>query len=987
MDTTTFLKKILPEQGLYVLAAFRNGLDKAPAHSVFDSIEQLASAARAIDSRGIQVFHACASYSERRKKAKVIDGREVLVEATRKANNVAFVRSQWLDIDVGEGKDYSDRKSAAAALAAVCKDLGIPTPMVVGSGRGFHCYWVFTEDVPAEQARRTHTAFSEALKAKEFKHDSSRTADLASILRPVGTHWRKEGAVAVSLLRDAPPVEYSTFAAAVSEYVVPEAVHIGDEWSTGPKEYPPSSALQIIKFCPAMAMVANERGNVPEPLWRAMLGIVKHTVEGEALAHKWSAGHPSYDPVETQSKFDNWTAGPTSCSTFAGNCDACAGCKYAEKKSPIHLGYTEDAPPQAKPEVFDETATKQAKPAKQSAPIINAESYKNKSPTELPFWPEKGYAWDGTSLRKAFKDEDGQTTWVEFCRTFFYPFLRFQQEDGTWAVRFCALVDPVRRRWREAEIPSAKVAENQALANALAAYEIFSVGKHGKELMKQYMQDMIGRLNNHNIETVTYNGFGWHDGGFVVGDTKITAAGEEPVLLGAQVPPDVKGSFGVAGSAAEWSELINTLYNRKGAEPYQFIICAAFGAPLIKLTASDLWHGIPIALTGDTGLGKTTTCMVACSMYGKAKNMYINTQEQGATMNALIQRVAVARNLPIVLDEITGRTSNDMQGMLFALSNGKPKERLRSDGSSIGSNLRWDTISFVTGNLNITSLLAELDRQKAEATQMRCFEIALPAGFNSRVFAGVNAKELTDTLLGSQYGVVGREYLQFVMRNEEKIVDKLQRMRHKFLPTTQEETRERFYYDLMVTALMGGAIAKQLGLISFDLNAVREWADNHIRSMRIVRGASTYAPEDYFQEFMASLHGRTVVTKGFRDLRMHKNAQIEFIDERGLRDPIARHAVEDRKFLISAKGFNTWCADHKINATWLRDELDKRAYFVRPAGSSDLTTSLRLFKGTNLAGTQTRVLELNYDLIDNGAAARPSHLTVVAPEPATRTAK
>ena len=31
---------------------------------------------------------------------------------------------------------------------------------------------------------------------------------------------------------------------------------------------------------------SEERGNVEEPLWRAMLGLVKHTVEGEALAHQ-----------------------------------------------------------------------------------------------------------------------------------------------------------------------------------------------------------------------------------------------------------------------------------------------------------------------------------------------------------------------------------------------------------------------------------------------------------------------------------------------------------------------------------------------------------------------------------------------------------------------------------------------------------------------------------------------------------------------------
>ena len=55
------------------------------------------------------------------------------------------------------------------------------------------------------------------------------------------------------------------------------------------------------------------------------------------------------------------------------------------------------------------------------------------------------------------------------------------------------------------------------------------------------------------------------------------------------------------------------------------------------------------------------------------------------------------------MDEMTGRNSKELQDMLFALSNGKPKGRLRGDGSFIADDLNWDTITFITGIMGLFS--------------------------------------------------------------------------------------------------------------------------------------------------------------------------------------------------------------------------------------------------------------------------------------------
>ena len=72
------------------------------------------------------------------------------------------------------------------------------------------------------------------------------------------------------------------------------------------------------------------------------------------------------------------------------------------------------------------------------------------------------------------EDEEGALTWVNFSNTYVYPYMRFRQEDGTFAIRLSMKVDD--KRWREIEVPSKAVAETQALANALGAYEIYTIG-------------------------------------------------------------------------------------------------------------------------------------------------------------------------------------------------------------------------------------------------------------------------------------------------------------------------------------------------------------------------------------------------------------------------------------------------------------------------------------------------------------------------------
>lgn len=961
MDTLEFFQHVLPSEGLYVLAWCPATAPGRFRHVVVDTHADLKAAALKLDRAGHTVYHACASYAER----KIWDEAKKKWR-TRVARNVALVRAQWVDVDVGKEGAYPSRKDALEAVKRLCRTLHLPKPTIISSGAGLHLYWAFDRDVPASEAAPRMVQFREALAANGFKQDPSRTADLASILRPVGSHHRKGEARPVTVVtvgRSIPPERLYGTLPAVAASAGPVAQD-DDDWGSGQdKNYPPSSTQAVAHGCRAVRLFIKRKAVVSEPAWRSVIGVLKHTDKGEAAIHKWSALDSRYRRAETQEKIDNYTAPPITCKHIQGTdlSPACAKCPHNGKiKTPVSLGYTADAPPPKQPVTA----------AAVQAPVHPAMLRNNPDPETLPFWP-RGYQWDGKMLHRfvpASEDKKGEAKWRPFSQTLYYPYLRFETADATRAVRICALSDPIKNRWRDFEVEASKVAEPQALAYALGAHEVLFMPA-AKNDNRQYVQDVLFGLRNSGVDTATYSSFGWHNGSFVIGDERIMPGGKvEPVFLSNSVPHAVNGSFGQKGSHTEWARIVDEVYNRPGAEPFQFAILHAIASPLVELVLSDNYYGLIVAFTGESGLAKTITALAACTFYGKPDRFIIQANEEGTTLRALLQRANTMRNLPFVLDEITGREVNEVVALLFAMANGKPKLRLRSDGSEINNGQAWALNSFVTGNVSITRMLGGSDRAKAGATQVRCFEISLDANYLHHTFKGVNAKQSVEhDLLAHNYGEAGRRFLKYIVHNRAVIEKLLHRERTRFNPKTQEEIKERFYYDMIACAMVGGKIAKKLGLISFDLQRVERWAMAHVQQLRAERIESLDTAEDLMQALLAWLQQHTVTTKFYRDGRARMDEQIV----PPMREPLARIAVEDKRMLVTHKAFKDWCKLHKVNPSWLHDSLC-RTGFMRPAVRRE-----RIFKGTTSPGTFVNCVEFIYAALDNKDMVLPDYLRAI----------
>jgi hypothetical protein len=322
MTIASFLDRHLPSTGHCCVARHANGKFSPSFHP---DTHQAAARATVLDAGGRgEVYFACAAYVD------PLQG--------RKGRNVLAVRCFWFDIDTRESKSdapYADKEEAKVALARFCCVVGMPSPTVVDSGNGLHVYWPTDDELTPDEWRRVAKLFERAARKAGLKVDPSRTTDIASVLRVPGTANRKVPGKPrpVRLLYLGSPTSCAQLNATLLAYAGPEAAPGGlNNTRRFNSNFPPSNAIQLAERCAVIRHVRDTGGNVPEPLWHAALGVLVHTIQGDAVCHDFSRGHPNYDPVETQSKLDRLrTFGPTSCARLSTLSDGlCRGCAYGE---------------------------------------------------------------------------------------------------------------------------------------------------------------------------------------------------------------------------------------------------------------------------------------------------------------------------------------------------------------------------------------------------------------------------------------------------------------------------------------------------------------------------------------------------------------------------------------------------------------------------------------------------------------------------------
>ena len=188
MDTTKdFLARILPSVGNYVITIIYSS--GSAFNVAYDNLDDMVAGIAKHDKTDSTVYHAILSHHNNIELQA--NGREKVL---RTKETAFMAKTLCFDLDVGPAKPYATRNEAGSALKKVIGTLALPTPLIISSGKGLHVYWPLNTSINASEWVELSMALRLALEENNLAIDASKIHDPTMILRPVGSHHKKDPA-------------------------------------------------------------------------------------------------------------------------------------------------------------------------------------------------------------------------------------------------------------------------------------------------------------------------------------------------------------------------------------------------------------------------------------------------------------------------------------------------------------------------------------------------------------------------------------------------------------------------------------------------------------------------------------------------------------------------------------------------------------------------------------------------------------------------
>jgi inorganic pyrophosphatase len=911
----------LSDTGYYCLFATRAS-SQQPVQTFHKTIPQLVDAAMQRAGEGCDVYFALATFVDPK---------------GRKADNVEALRSLFVDLDCGVGKPFVDQPHAVTALRAFCKQHKLPKPIVVNSGRGIHAYWPLEDALPRREWQPLADGFRELCLSNGFAIDPVVTADSARVLRVPGSENMKDGTprpvrvvvpggqlLSVARVRELVPVIKTPVPAAISLPSDPLMDALLGNMTSRFRTIMQKCAKGT--GCSQLTFAATHQDEVDEPLWRAALSIAAHCVDADKAIHKISEKHPNYNPAETAEKAQ-LTKGPYHCSSFATlNAERCEGCPHKGRiTSPIQLGKEVI---EAEPE--DNVVT--VKEPTKRAQWEDAESVT----LEVPQYPAPYFRGKNGGVYLRTQDKAGDPMDVCVYRNDMYVVNRINDEDVGDAI--IVRVHMPRDGVREITVPTTTVATKEELRKIMAKHGVL---EPKVDLIMDYLIKWTTKMEYTTSAAFTHRQFGWTDDtftGFALGDKVYTVKG---TVANPPAPTTVKlfPIFVPKGTLQDWKDTVN-FYNRPDFEAHQYIVGTGFGSVLTRLTPirGSLFH----FHSKDSGLGKTSAMWAGASVWADPDQYVLIEQD---TNNSKMLRAEVYKDLPLYLDEMTNVKPNEASDIIYQIPSGMQRNRMA--GSMNVERTRgkpWALIAVTTGN---TSLLERISEYKAvpKAEAQRVIEVTA----HRMLFKNKHETDVFSRALKANYGHAGPIFLAYVMEHVEDVqaaVAAIQQDIDEAAGLTAENRHWSVQAACVLTALK---IAKHLGLVSYDLEALQAWIIRALIQERKRINDDDLSAPDLLMEYLNATYSNFLRLRSTDDRRRHDASIVDAVPRGDIR---GRHETDTNMWYILPTPLKNWCVSRQINYGWLVKEMQR-------APANGTLVRCRLGKGTKIDMPPTLALKVS----------------------------
>lgn len=804
MDCTTtlqFVQAILPPTGPYCCGVlYPSGAFVNEPH---DSLPELATALIRASAAGYDSYMALASFTDRVRLKP--DGTP---HFSRKVDNVAALRSLWIDIDISEekaakGQGYATRADAGAALGSFLERTGLPQPMIVSSGGGLHCYWPFSGAIPQPVWQRAANALKALCLGMALLIDPTCTADAARVLRAVGTYNYKETTPRPVRLA-APSAAYDdeslitrlVQASAQFKHLlttptpkVPTRTVNDDPLFANPPAYAqqPSAIfiaterdlprpVPIVKGCRQIA----ESGLQAEPVWHKMISVIRLTKDGTRMVHALSGlDEVRYDPAATQRKIEQGADGmPATCATFdsarPGVCGSCP--HWGRIKSPIVLGMGAAPGPaiDITPPVQSQVPTPPVAGTAQdfmvdgilSVPLYHQPSQTIGSLSHFMFaLTEQGIV----HLSKGTDESGTETTNRRLLTSArVYPVATSYEQDETLHEVFTYHFRVhTGNHVSDHRVNGAELHDDAAMSSRLGKAGVITPNRKDIMLIGQYLRIYAQEARDTLPLVESRPAFGWTPSrDFVAGDHVFRPDGQEVRATRNDKTAALAEAMTPSGTLDAWQNAASIML-RPGSEKYLYAIAQTFAAPLAIFTEAK---GFLFHMNGASGGGKSTVQNIVNSAWGNPAQLMLQQpgSRVGSTVLAMLGKMTLMNNLPVCLEEITNMPAEDASDFVYVLSGGTDRARLTSK-AALRAPRGWHTCVISSANASLVDKISSVQRVHRDAEQMRFFEVDFPAG---DVQSSADDKSALHAVT-LNYGHAGPAFARVIVANHDTLANRV----------------------------------------------------------------------------------------------------------------------------------------------------------------------------------------------------------------------
>jgi len=913
MNTAGFLDRIIGG-GNYVVVCWKN--EKGLFHRGYRRQQSGAAAGLAQWCAGqkMDAYFAMASFMLAQATGTDALGVDKFI-VRRTHDNAQGLKCFWADLDISrpnDGKDpsqvYADVPAAVAWLKAFRDATGMPLPNVwVQSGWGLHVYWVMQDTMTAADWLPYAEALKAAMLATGAVGDVSVSTDHARILRPPGTFNFKDPAhpQEVKLVRNNPQdFPNQDILDKLTPYMGTKKPFQGKKnGASGPTpfgksklstagqanleehKFPPVAFNDIVDNCEQLRHTRDTHGkNDSRNLWQ--FGTVNTCVfleDGDAWVHPLSDGYHKYTPEETDAVYnttkeehENKNFGPPSCSTWnthrPGICTRCP--LWGKITTPMQAHSSGDLPP----------------------------NYRRKEGT---IQRAVGAQWN-TILKGDVKQPVLYQTIRGYEIRFLYEFNSTHQ-------------------------PRVLQSDLKYEPNSAAAYwtgmGVQADPAQGKE-MSVLVNSWIAQLRKANlVSTEKVKPFGWIEDSqgkltaFAVGGRIYRPSDKNDFV--AHHDPRFIEMYTPRGKLADWKRAAEIA--TKGRIDQQAIIACAFGAPLVRFTG---YGGLTLSFwSTSSGIGKSTAMHVGQTVWGSIDGVcYRNDSEL-----SISAKIAATQALAQYLDEMQFDESNSKKtvGALYDMAQGAGRQRLNAD-ATLKPAERWSSLGVILSNAPLLDHVAA-HKNFTDAGAARLFEMEI------RRLPGAHMPHLQNMIVETcnlSYGTAGEVFAEYLMAH----LDAVRALQMKFAVGIAAEmgaqAAERFYVAGISCILAGASMAKQCGLINFDIAGLwaffkAAWLESRAKYSTLapiskkVNGASINL-EAVFDAYMGATQTQRLVTSRFRKSGVFDKGFQVFQPLRGGDQRLMAHiAREEEVCSIHYQEFLGWCRKNNLGGTEVVDHMKK----------------------------------------------------------------